>query len=266
MFNRFGSGTANLAFAPEMLDDRKPINIPSPRRIEFDKDRYAAIVNKLKAILVDLERSDTYLASLLNVLEATLSFVPSSTDASEVVDVSLFDHLKLTGALGACIWHYLQATGQSDFKSALFDKQDTFYNEKAFLLTTFDVSGIQDFIYTIHSSGAAKMLRARSFYLEMLTEHLIDELLARVGLSRANLNYSGGGHAYLLLPNTESARKSVEQFEREANDWLLENFATRLFIATGSVPLAANDLMRRPNGVRARQVTAPSATAGSTVS
>lgn len=136
MFNRFGSGTANLAFAPEMLDDRKPINIPSPRRIEFDKDRYAAIVNKLKAILVDLERSDTYLASLLNVLEATLSFVPSSTDASEVVDVSLFDHLKLTGALGACIWHYLQATGQSDFKSALFDKQDTFYNEKAFLLTT----------------------------------------------------------------------------------------------------------------------------------
>lgn len=95
MFNRFGSGTANLAFAPEMLDDRKPINIPSPRRIEFDKDRYAAIVNKLKAILVDLERSDTYLASLLNVLEATLSFVPSSTDASEVVDVSLFDHLKL---------------------------------------------------------------------------------------------------------------------------------------------------------------------------
>lgn len=73
------------------------------------------------------------------------------------------------------------------------------------------------------------MLRARSFYLEMLTEHLIDELLARVGLSRANLNYSGGGHAYLLLPNTESARKSVEQFEREANDWLLENFATRLF-------------------------------------
>lgn len=125
MFNRFGSGTANLAFAPEMLDDRKPINIPSPRRIEFDKDRYAAIVNKLKAILVDLERSDTYLASLLNVLEATLSFVPSSTDASEVVDVSLFDHLKLTGALGACIWHYLQATGQSDFKSALFDKQDT---------------------------------------------------------------------------------------------------------------------------------------------
>ncbi|WP_230866225.1 type III-A CRISPR-associated protein Cas10/Csm1 [Mycobacterium canetti] len=247
MFNRFGPGAASLAFAPEMLDDRKPINIPSPRRIEFDKHRYTDIVNKLEAVLVDLERSDTYLASLLNVLEATLSFVPSSTDASEVVDVSLFDHLKLTGALGACIWHYLQATGQSDFKSALFDKQDTFYNEKAFLLTTFDVSGIQDFIYTIHSSGAAKMLRARSFYLEMLTEHLIDELLARVGLSRANLNYSGGGHAYLLLPNTEFARNSLEEFEREANEWLLENFATRLFIATGSVPLAANDLMRRPN-------------------
>ncbi len=107
------------------------------------------------------------------------------------------------------------------------------------------------------------MLRARAFYLEMLTEHLIDELLARVGLSRANLNYSGGGQCHLLLPNTESARKSVEQFEREANDLLLENFATRLFIATGSVPLAANDLMRRPNESASQAVTAPSATAGS---
>ncbi|WP_234901075.1 hypothetical protein, partial [Mycobacterium tuberculosis] len=80
---------------------------------------------------------------------------------------------------------------------------------KAFLLTTFDVSGIQDFIYTIHSSGAAKMLRARSFYLEMLTEHLIDELLARVGLSRANLNYSGGGHAYLLPFSDETLCRAI---------------------------------------------------------
>ena len=247
VFNRFGSGTANLTFAPEMLDDRVPINIPTDRRIEFDKHRYTDIVLKLEAVLAGLDRSEAFLGSLLNVLEATLSFVPSSTDAAEVVDVSLFDHVKLTGAVGSCIWHYLQDSGRIDYRAVLFDAEETFYDVNAFLLATFDISGIQDFIYTIHSDGAAKMLRARSFYLELLTEHLVDELLDRVGLSRANLNYSGGGHAYLLLPNTPTAHQALDAFGREANDWLLENFTNRLFLATGSVALSANDLMRRQN-------------------
>lgn len=246
VFNRFGSGAAELSFAPEMLDDRAPINMPTARRVEFDKHRYTDIVVKLEAVLAGLERSQDFVASMLNVLETTLSFVPSSTDSSEVVDVSLFDHLKLTGAIGGCIWHYLRESGHSDYKAVLLDGEESFLDAPAFLLASFDISGIQDFIYTIHSDGAAKMLRARSFYLELLTEHLVDELLARVGLSRANLNYSGGGHAYLLLPNTAAARAALTEFGAEVNDWLLENFGDRLFVATGSVALTANDLMRRP--------------------
>ncbi|MBS4728525.1 type III-A CRISPR-associated protein Cas10/Csm1 [Mycobacterium sp. SM1] len=247
VFNRFGPEPANLAFAPKMLDDREPINIASDRRIEFDKHRYPDIVRKLESVLAGLDRSEAFLTSLLNVLEATLSFVPSSTDASEVVDVSLFDHMKLTAAVGSCIWHHLRESGQTDYKVALFDNEETFYGVTAFLLATFDISGIQDFIYTIHSDGAAKMLRARSFYLELLTEHLVDELLDRAQVSRANLTYSGGGHAYLLLPHTAAARQALVGFERATNDWLLKNFTTRLFLATGSIALSANDLMRRPN-------------------
>ena len=55
-----------------------------------------------------------------------------------------------------------------------------------------DISGIQDFIYTIHSENAMKMLRSKSFYLEIMMEHIIDSLLERLNLSRANLIYSGG--------------------------------------------------------------------------
>lgn len=245
VFNRFGAKPEQRMFAPELLDDRAPINVPAERRVEFDKFRYTEIATKLEEVLTGLDRTEGFLASLLNVLEATVSFVPSSTDASEVVDISLFDHLKLTGAIGSCIWHYLRDAKVSDYRKALLDQQELFYREKVFLLATFDISGIQDFIYTIHSEGAAKMLRARSFYLELLTEHLVDELLDRVGVSRANLNYSGGGHAYLLLPNTAAAREALAVFEGEVNDWLLANFATRLFIATGSAELSAADLMRR---------------------
>ena len=165
VFNRFGEGTQALRFRPELLDDREPINVAVDKDFDFDKYRYTEITEKLREQLSGLERSESYVTSLLNVLEATLSFVPSSTDAAEVVDISLFDHLKLTAAFGSCIWHVLQEERVSDYRSALLDGQEKFYATDSFLLTTFDLSGIQDFIYTIHSDGAAKMLRARSFYL-----------------------------------------------------------------------------------------------------
>ena len=59
-----------------------------------------------------------------------------------------------------------------------------------------DISGIQSFIYTIGEKGALKGLRARSFYLEIMMEHIVDELLEKLSLSRANLIYTGGGHCY----------------------------------------------------------------------
>ncbi len=91
----------------------------------------------------------------------------------------------------------------------------------------------------------------RSFYLEMLTRHLIDELLARVGLNRANL---GGGRV------PAAAQHGVRAEIREANDWLLH--PAHVFIATGSCR-AANDL-RRPN--ESANNRTPSRYSGSTVS
>ena len=112
-----------LRFRPELLDDREPINVAVDKDFDFDKYRYTEITEKLREQLSGLERSESYVTSLLNVLEATLSFVPSSTDAAEVVDIPLFDHLKLTAAFGSCIWHVLQEAGQR-LPFALLDGQE----------------------------------------------------------------------------------------------------------------------------------------------
>ena len=53
-------------------------------------------------------------------------------------------------------------------------------------------------------------------------EHYIDELLRLCGLGRTNLLYSGGGHCYALLPNTEKVRQAAEDWNRRFNDWLCE--------------------------------------------
>jgi len=106
-----------------------------------------------------------------------------------------------------------------------------------------DISGIQQFIYTISSEKALKALRSRSFYLEILMENLIDELLKEIGLSRANLIYSGGGHCYILLPNTQEVKLTIEKSEQLVNQWLFNRFKTSLYIAISYVECSASELM-----------------------
>lgn len=95
---------------------------------------------------------------------------------------------------------------RKNYKQSLFINAEKSYDEEMFLLYSMDISGIQSFIYTIGEKGALKGLRARSFYLEIMMEHIVDELLEKLSLSRANLIYTGGGHCYLLLANTDDTR------------------------------------------------------------
>lgn len=103
---------------------------------------------------------------------------------------------------------------RKNYKQRLFINAEKFYDEEMFLLYSMDISGIQNFIYTIGEKGALKGLRARSFYLEIMMEHIVDELLEKLSLSRANLIYAGGGHCYLLLANTDDTRDILEHYEK----------------------------------------------------
>ncbi len=185
--------------------------------------------------------------SLINILEATTSDVPSSTNTSELVDVSLYDHAKTTAGLAACIYDYFEERGVSHYRAALFNGKasEPYYDEEMFLLATCDMSGIQDFIYNISGSGALKQLRARSLYLELMMEHVVDELLERLGLCRANALYIGGGHAYLLLPNTQRTLDALQSFQEELKQWFIEEHGTELFVAFATMPCSANDLSNK---------------------
>lgn len=238
VFNILNGNRQNFSYRMKNAADNE-INYPVDEKIkiELSAGNYQEICDKLKnALRNNIKSSEEYINSLLELLEAYWSFVPSSTDVRELPDISLFDHVKITAAVGACIYDYLQEQTVSDYRKELYGGTSKFYNKKVFLMYSFDISGIQDFIYSISSvssgsGGTLKLLRARSFYLEMLCEHYIDTLLAALELTRANLIYSGGGHAYILLPNTEYAKTTVNKLHRELNSWFMDNFKTSLYIA-----------------------------------
>lgn len=221
---------------------------PSREVAKYQESIYGACLRNILDCIKGIELKSEYINSLLEVLEANMSFVPSSTSNSEIADISLFDHSKITAAIGCCIYQYLEEQEIYNYKEILFEQCQKFYKENAFLVYSLDISGIQDFIYTIQSESALKGLRARSFYLELIMEHIVDELLDKLTLARTNLLYVGGGHAYFILPNTKNCLHTIEKYEREINHWFLENFDTALYIAGGYSICCANAFNNKPEG------------------
>lgn len=167
---------------------------------------------------------------LLSACEEYFSFVPYLSQSNVPQAVSLFDMVRFTTAIASV----LIAAGVEAAQ---------LQSSTAFRMVSFDISGIQSFIYTVASKGALKGLRARSFYLELMAENMVDELLTTFGLTRANLLYSGGGHAYLLLPNTDEATIKINNFFIQVNNTLRKLYSTELFIAYGSEACAFSDLL-----------------------
>lgn len=221
------------------------INYPEEGLDYEPADSYNKIIYEMGQGLRGINFDKNYINSLLELTEAYLSYIPSSTYQGEVSDISLFDHSKVTAALAASIVLYLISQGRNDFRHEIFIQRQYFYSEKAFCLFSCDISGIQQFIYTISSRGALKGLRSRSFYLEILLENLVDEILDSVSLSRANLLYTGGGHAYILLPNTPEAKAAAASCVTNTNQKLIEYFQTRLYVACGIQECSADELMAK---------------------
>ena len=247
VFNILNGNHGQQYYHPQMLKE-KEINYPTSEVKTYDEFFYKSVKEQLSDTLRGIEWNAQYVNSLLSVLETTMGFLPSSTSKKEVADISLYDHVKLTAAVNSCIFQYLQEQGITNYREELYKNANAFYEKQAFLIYSIDLSGIQAFIYTIHSEDALKTLRSRSFYLEIMMEHLIDTVLERLSLSRANLLYSGGGHCYLLLPNTEQVKSVLEEFVKEVNTWLMETYDVALYAATGYAEASANNLKNVPQG------------------
>lgn len=226
-----------------LLEDKKKMSYPLTMEMnEASSAEYSKLMKVLANNFYNYSPAEMSSNELLQIVEATMCYVPSSTARGEVADISLYDHQKLTAALASCMYDYFEAQGIRDYKSYCYGaKQAELRATDMYLLVSGDLSGIQNFIYTIPSKGALKSLRGRSFYLELLLEHLVDELLEQLELSRCNLLYTGGGNFYLLLPNTDRSKQSLQQLQEKVNNWFLQHFGNRLYLAMGWSSCSAND-------------------------
>ena len=192
-------------------------------------DLYREFLNALSLLPLDMGVQH-YIASVQTMLERFTWCIPSSTYKTRA-DISLFDHSFTTAAIAQALYHGPQPnTGLRKTKLLLFGGE---------------LSGIQNFIFgqgEQGDKGAAKLLRARSFSLQMLTRALWMVLLEQCDLSPAARIMDAGGRFILLLPDTPAVREAVDSMTREAMRYVLKAFNGVLRVSFAIQEFVASDL------------------------
>ena len=218
VFNKLNGGKGNKAFKLKALNIDKvfpaEINKKEDGISEAEyKDLWKGFTSELKELPTDSIYGFT--ESLLFLLKKYTWCIPSNT--MDMADVSLFEHLKTTAALADSIYCYYQKH-PDDFNWNEADKRLTLKADKhPVLMLGVDISGIQKFIYHIASSKAAKSLKGRSFYLQLLIDAMIQRIVTHpdINATLGHVVYSSGGKCYMILPNTQEVLNALSDLKKE---------------------------------------------------
>jgi len=226
---------------------------------EAYKKRWEEFIGDLKKL--NSEDYDLFMAQIYHLLQKYTLSIPSAVYRDRP-DISLFHHLKTTAALAGCLYRLseeegdgfgekvnrilagIKNIGQEVKNEGSGIKEDNDLDRQDFLLVGGDISGIQDFIYQVTSEKALKGLRARSFYLQLLSELVARKVLGEFGMREVNLLYCGGGNFYLLLPNLKVAESKLKFIQRELDEVLIRAHKGKISTILSWVPVSYRDFFQ----------------------
>jgi CRISPR-associated protein Csm1 len=191
---------------------------------DFESD-FAGLVNQAQSF-------ESLAAGVLTLLEQYTWATPSDVN---LPDVSLADHLRTTAAIAACLYQYHAETGTLD-EASIRERQ-----EPRFRLLVGDLSGIQAYLYdiaTIGEEGVGRRLRARSLFVQLLSEVGAHLALERFKLPPANVLMAAGGNFYVLWPNLPGTEDMVEALQGQVDEWLVTHLNGEIALNLASVPFA----------------------------
>ena len=135
VFNIVNSEKLKQTSGKFKFSNESNIEYPKTENIQYSSGNYTAL---MKDMSYDLEhklsiKEDTF-PSLLQWTESLWQYVPSSTNKNQLIDISLYDHSRITCAIASCIFDYLNENNIHNYKDELFTKYE---NTKAFYQKAF---------------------------------------------------------------------------------------------------------------------------------
>lgn len=86
IFNILNENDQEYYYLPGDMEDKGNVNYPTPEKRSFSKEFYMKIRQRVLDNFKGMDWNDEYLNSLLAVMEANLTYVPSSTSKGELSD------------------------------------------------------------------------------------------------------------------------------------------------------------------------------------
>ncbi|WP_423792981.1 type III-A CRISPR-associated protein Cas10/Csm1 [Methanocaldococcus indicus] len=237
--------------------DLKPLNIKDAifTNKPYPNIDYSEYLTNFEKELSQFFKEDVTFEELLQLIQQYFWCIPSATLwiskdelKGSIPDVSLYDHSKITCAIACCLYRLYKnkRITDEDIKKYLNGKNwEDKWEDKIFSLIHGDISGIQDFIFSIVSKGATKSLKGRSFFLDFLTEYFAKYICKELNLSISNIIFCGGGHFYILSYKIDD--EGINEFEQEINDILFEMFKNKLYLNLAKVDVSLNDFKNFSN-------------------
>ena len=157
--------------------------------------------------------------TLLFLAKKYLSKVGCSPEMSHI---SAFEHIKTTAALMECV-----ERGE----------------DGGLLLVGVGLDNIQGFCYDIVSSKAAKSLKGRSFYLQMLMDTIAQDIIHHPAIKaeQGHIVYARGGKMYLILPDTKVIREALQDIRKQMIASFWAKFKSSLYCYLQWIPFAASE-------------------------
>ena len=223
-----------LSFERNIICPKKYDSIPDETLESSYKKLWQEFINEFK--LLPTANFKVFVESLHFLLKKYTWCIPAST--KDYPDSSLFEHSKMVAAFADSFYSFYQDTPNA-FEYAS-DRYRLKLNKGYYptLLLCADISGIQNFIYNISSKRAAKSLRGRSFYIQILMETIANELIEKTNTFTSNVVYSSGGKMFCILPNTSKVRKIIEDYRKETEKWIWDEFYGSIYVSIEYVPFA----------------------------
>lgn len=213
-------GRENYSFIPPHLLSTR-VHLPTSEKPVVDtyyKEFQQALNNQIN--------SGKNLPSFLELWASNLAF------SEKYADLSLYEFLRLTVGIAECME---KSSGKLRLAGG-------------------SISGIQSYLYELVSKNAAKLLKGRSFYIQLLADSIMDELHNFYNLSGFSTVYSSGGGFYVLIPEADDTLQRFEQFAKDITEKLYKVHKTTLnielavsepFDSTASVPRVWDEIFEK---------------------
>lgn len=213
---------------------------------------YRSLWEQFNNEIEKIDKTDI-LGQLLFLMEKYTLCIPAAT-YKDKPDLSLFHHSKSTAAIAACLYQLklpeektdqllneIRSLSEKKKKGEAYDS--TLLKEPYFMFVGGDISGIQDFIYSVTSEKALKGLRGRSFYVQLLCETIATMILDEFHMPQTNLVYSSGGHFYLLLPALEDIEERINRIKNKVDKLLLAAHKGKLSTIIGQLKIGCYEVI-----------------------